>query len=361
MRNKSLKNTINRIDKFLESTDYESLDDFKKRVDKSKDPEELEKEIDYISLQANKPQSTNSTTKKQDDEAKLKYARDKYLDKHGKDISKASSVEAKAGLHESLHDTWFQVTYEIDGEEKVEAIQLHKFDDKKERIKYLKTQGSKEVCKQKEKDCDPEDIIIKKVTSLGNLEANKMRKEVRENTKNLKEMHSSEIVAYACDGEVYHVDCIDDASDCYPVFAGEEWDYSPTCPECGDNIEELGEEEEMEIQGREEEYEMYLEGKKPRLTEAEIEKQLADLVKESFVDADSEVMCEVRLAVSGHKADIKESLGLMAKDMDITFNLEESADLLSYFINDETKALSFENGIKEHFKEELEKNILRVM
>ena len=107
MKKNTLQYAINKIDKFLESTDYESLEDFKKKIDKYKKPEDIEKEIKYLSGQANKPQSTNSSTQKQEDEAKLKYARDKFLDKN-KDPIKSAKVDSEVALNESIHDTYFK-------------------------------------------------------------------------------------------------------------------------------------------------------------------------------------------------------------------------------------------------------------
>jgi len=501
MKKNTLQYAINKIDKFLESTDYESLEDFKKKIDKYKKPEDIEKEIKYLSGQANKPQSTNSSTQKQEDEAKLKYARDKFLDKN-KDPIKSAKVDSEVALNESIHDTYFKITYKLDGEEKTEAIECHKFSDKKSRINYLKNEGNKLICKNFEKDCkDPENIEIIKVESLGNIEMKKMRKEVRESrekysvvvtrgdlvfgfhtkvdadsfvkeakkvvgmkggwevtvlpeggkllgNKKMKEMHASEIVAYACDGEVYHEECVDDPSNCDPIFADSEWEYSPICNECGLPIEELGDgleediyDEEYPVEPEPEDITIsdsgklgsnysvgVVEGKflgefsewdeavdfirnymdknnfhpnvwyiddhggstivdmyeqevftkddlnviigeksksktarKPRLTEDQIQAQLDDLVKKSFVESESDNTCEVRLFVSGNKNSIRESLNDMAKDLSVNYKIEESKDLLSYFIKDETQALIFENEIKKHFSDEINNNTLKVL
>lgn len=48
-------------------------------------------------------------------------------------------------------------------------------------------------------------------------------------------MNAADVVGYAEDGEIYCPDCGD--SRMSPIFAGEEWDYAPTCEECGEVLD----------------------------------------------------------------------------------------------------------------------------
>ena len=55
-------------------------------------------------------------------------------------------------------------------------------------------------------------------------------------------MNCTEVVAYTQDGAIYHPGCFEgdtDSDDVGAVFAGDEWEYAPTCDSCGEVIEEL--------------------------------------------------------------------------------------------------------------------------
>lgn len=55
-------------------------------------------------------------------------------------------------------------------------------------------------------------------------------------------MKSTDVVGYTIEGAVYCPDCISpeakaNKDDCSPVFADQEWDYTPTCDTCGEKLE----------------------------------------------------------------------------------------------------------------------------
>lgn len=106
--------------KVKESTDTE----YKKAIDKmSKD--DLANEVAKQATVTNKPQSTQSSTAKQDNEAKTKYAKDTFLKKFGKDDpAKSAEVDAKAGLTESTVDKIMAYEGgEMDDDEMIEFFQ----------------------------------------------------------------------------------------------------------------------------------------------------------------------------------------------------------------------------------------------
>ena len=56
-------------------------------------------------------------------------------------------------------------------------------------------------------------------------------------------MKAYDIVAWVVDGEIVCADCMNEHPDerhfASPVFAGEEFDYYPTCEWCGEVIDEV--------------------------------------------------------------------------------------------------------------------------